>query len=149
MIRKATLSDVSTITALVHRAVRQSNRLDYSQEEIDHLLNIFSPDHIGRKMAIRTVLVALIDAKIAGTVSLDRDRQQLHMLFVDPHFQGKGIGAALLSEVERLARVADILKLQVRSSRTAVGFYQARGYVIDGPEGGDIATLPMIKSLVV
>ena len=131
MIRRATPSDLTTMTVLVQQTIRQSNAKDYSAGEIE-----------------RIILVARIDNDMVGTASLGNDGRQVHMVFVDPDRQGEGLGTRLMEEIERLASAAGTTTLNVSASRSAVDFNKARDYVVEGPESaGEISTLPMKKML--
>ena len=136
------------MTALIHRAIRRSNARDYSAGEIERIIDMFSSTHVAEQFGRRIILVAMIGDEMVGTASLSDDGRRVHMVFVDPARQGEGLGARLMDDVELLAKAAGTRELGVRASRTAVAFYAARGYVVDGPEsGGEIATLPMVKAL--
>ncbi len=146
--REATDADVPAITALVQRTVNVSNRGDYSDAEISRMLEVFSLEHILERMAIRTVLVALIEDRIVGTASLDKGKARVQLVFVDPTVQGGGLGAMLMEAIENRARSAEMPTLNLYASRTAIGFYASRGYIVNGVEEGDAPALPMIKQLV-
>ncbi|MEI2385011.1 GNAT family N-acetyltransferase [Breoghania sp. JC706] len=56
-------------------------------------------------------------------------RVMLYQLYVSPDCQGKGIGTALLEEVNGAFPDATILRLEVAPANAkAVGFYQAHGF---------------------
>lgn len=95
-------------------------------------------DDIRRKLAIQRelFLVAEIDSEIVGTAmgGYDGHRGWVYYVTVDPRYQLKGIGAALMHHVEQeLAKSGcPKLNLQVRSSNQGVvAFYKKLGYEIE------------------
>ncbi len=62
----------------------------------------------------------------------------LHHLFVDPDWQGKHIGSALLAQVERTFTASGTLKC-LMENKNALRFYQRHGWTIEAqgasPEG--------------
>lgn len=52
----------------------------------------------------------------------------MRAVFVAPDAQERGIGRALMAAVERAAEEADVARLTLQSSLTAVGFYDRLGY---------------------
>ncbi len=52
----------------------------------------------------------------------------------DPAALRRGIGGAIMAEVLRAARGAGMRRLECLSTRTAVPFYAAQGFVVAGPE---------------
>jgi GNAT superfamily N-acetyltransferase len=85
----------------------------------------------------RVLLVALADGDIAGSVQLDYDtppnqphRAEVRKLMVHPDFRRKGIGRALMVELEREARAIGrtLLTLDTRTGDAAELLYAAMGY---------------------
>ncbi|MFC4173894.1 GNAT family N-acetyltransferase [Microvirga sp. GCM10011540] len=97
----------------------------------------FSPAGIAIFMARRDVFVAVEGSRIVGTASLDG--KVVRTVFVAPDCQRRGIGAALMRELDRLAREKGNTTLVVPSSVTAEGFYAKLGFeaVRDSCHGDD------------
>ena len=75
-----------------------------------------------------TLFIAEDEAsEIAGFVSLYEPQDFIHHLFVDPRFQGRGIGGALLDHAVAFAGGAATLKCQLRNE-AALAFYKNRGW---------------------
>jgi N-acetylglutamate synthase-like GNAT family acetyltransferase len=74
----------------------------------------------------RQVLVATTDSHIVATASLDQD--VVRSVFVDPTWQGKGIGRQLMAMIQSIAIEDGVSLLRVPSSITAQGFYAALGF---------------------
>lgn len=93
---------------------------------------------IARKLRVdpHLFLVATIDGVIVGSVmaGYEGHRGWINYLAASPDHRLRGIGRALMTEVERLLRVAGCPKinLQVRSTNVAViAFYRAIGFAVD------------------
>jgi ribosomal protein S18 acetylase RimI-like enzyme len=89
----------------------------------------------------RLVLVAREGTRIAGTVQLDWDtppnqphRAEVRKLMIHPDYRRRGIGRALMTELEARARSMDrrLLTLDTRTGSAAEPLYLALGYSISG-----------------
>ncbi|PRA59611.1 GNAT family N-acetyltransferase [Pseudomonas sp. MYb187] len=125
-VRRATDDDASGISLVVISALRESNSKDYSPEVIARVEQSFSPQAILRLLKQRHVYVASADQRIIATASLEMD--VIRSVFVDPCYQGGGIGRRLMSEILSDARRSGIEIVHVPSSITAQGFYAALGF---------------------
>lgn len=125
-IRPALEDDADEISAVILRALRETNAQDYANEIIARVERSFSPSTVRELIGKRTVLVATIDGRIVGTASLDGS--VVRSVFVAPDVQGRGIGKLLMAEIERTARKRNIVKLAVPSSVTAETFYARLGF---------------------
>ncbi len=81
------------------------------------------------------ILVALINNRIAGFVSIWEADHFIHNLFVDHYYRGCGIGKALIEESLRRSEKPMILKCAKENER-ALRFYQAMGWKIVKEEIG-------------
>ncbi|WP_135005153.1 GNAT family N-acetyltransferase, partial [Pseudomonas savastanoi] len=83
---------------------------------------------------------------IIGTASLDGD--VVRSVFVDPAYQGGGIGRQLMNVIHATAASAGVGALRVPSSITAEKFYATLGYQkIRDEFHGDERTIVMEKRL--
>jgi putative acetyltransferase len=82
----------------------------------------------GAKLGAMTTLVIKVASDYGGFAAL-KDNTVLDMLYVNPHYAGEGIGAALAEAMEKLAAARGAKTITVDSSETAVMFFEARGYV--------------------
>lgn len=126
LIRNAMDTDAPAISQTIINALRQSNAQDYSPEIIDQVAQNFSPPAILQLLAQRQILVATVDNHIVATASLDQD--VVRSVFVDPSYQGKGLGRHLMARIQSIAINAGLNQLRVPSSITAEGFYASLGF---------------------
>ncbi len=132
-IRPARLADLPAINRVVERAVmtwRLPERVKrlalpsyrYHTHDLDHQ---------------RMLVAVAADAAIVGVAALEeadpRDlpapvpAQLLHGLYVEPDWQGRGIGTRLLEAALATCRATASDGLLVKAQPDAVGFFQARG----------------------
>ncbi|MCP1475798.1 N-acetylglutamate synthase-like GNAT family acetyltransferase [Pseudomonas sp. EB276 TE3739] len=119
-------ADAPAISETIIKTLRESNARDYPPDIIDRVIDSFSPSKILRLLAERQVLVAALDNQIVATASLDRD--VVRSVFVDPDYQGMGVGRQLMKSIQSLAMDAGFHLLRVPSSVTAEGFYASLGF---------------------
>jgi putative acetyltransferase len=77
-------------------------------------------------------LLAELDGEPVGLGALVVSKSELRACYVAPEASRKGVGAALVSEIERIAREHDLTKLELESSTNAEPFYTALGYAVVG-----------------
>ncbi|MBC3372807.1 GNAT family N-acetyltransferase [Pseudomonas sp. SWRI92] len=146
VIRKAISTDAVAISLVVAAALRESNAQDYSSDIIEQVQRSFSPSAILDFLSLREVYVASFDGQLVATGSLDKDT--VRSVFVDPSYQGRGIGRQLMATIESAASENGVEWLRVPSSITAETFYYSLGFrkVRDAFHGAE-RTIVMEKSL--
>lgn len=146
LIRKAQQDDASAISEVIISAIKQTNAKDYPPEFIAALPEHFSPAQVASRLATRDTYVTLDADGVIATASLDS--ATVRSVFVLPQYQGRGVGVALMKQIEALALQRSIGNLSVPSSITAEGFYKRLGYqtVREVYEGAE-KIIVMTKSL--
>lgn len=145
-IRSAMNVDAPAISRIIIGTLRESNVHDYSSEIIDQVEQSFSPQAILHLLTRRQVFVATIDRQIVATASLDQD--VVRSVFVDPTYQGRGIGRHLMMRIQSIAINEGVHLLRVPSSITAEGFYASLGFKkIRDEFHGSERTIIMAKTL--
>ncbi|WP_128929109.1 GNAT family N-acetyltransferase [Bradyrhizobium guangxiense] len=125
-IRPAHDDDAGDISAVILRALRETNAKDYTDAIIARVERSFSADAVRQLIGKRTVFVATLGNRIVGAASLDDS--VVRTVFVAPDVQARGIGKLLMAEIERTARARNIPSLTVPSSVTAETFYARLGF---------------------
>jgi len=78
------------------------------------------------------LVVAELDATVRG-VGLIRASGQVRLCYVEPGFQHRGIGRALLQSLEARALQWGSAEVRLQSSVGACAFYERHGYASSGP----------------
>ena len=146
-IRAYESADANAVSQLIRTTMRISNSADYPMDRLQPLIDYFSPEKVDQLSRERVCLVAEEAGEIVGTGGLEDD--ELVTFFVNPGWQGRGIGSALLSAVEAVASTRGIRELKVGSSLAGAPFYQSHGYRPTGElsEGTAGTHVPMTKVL--
>jgi GNAT superfamily N-acetyltransferase len=145
-IRIATAEDADAISRTIVNALHGTNARDYAPTVIERIAASFAPHHIARQLAGRHILVATLSGEIVGTVGLEKN--VLRSFFVDPVYHGRGIGTALLEEIEGLAAANGHFSLAVAASVTAEHFYRRRGFTaLRDVLQGNVPVILMTKEL--
>ncbi len=101
-----------------------------------HLGRSDEPGEIHKKLARDPdlFLLAELNGKLVGAVlgGFDGRRGMMYHLAVDPAHRGRGIGEALMEELERRLKEKGCIRyylLVTKDNSDAVRFYEARGWV--------------------
>ena len=124
----ATIADAEVILALQNLAF-QSEAVRYRDFRMPPMVQ--SIDDLRRSFEDHVFLKATVDDRLIGSVRARRDEQTLHVarLIVDPEFQRKGIGKALMERIE--ARFPDVSRFEIftgHKSEHALRLYARLGY---------------------
>jgi putative acetyltransferase len=98
-------------------------------------------------------LIAELDGEPVAIGALVLERSELRACYVSPNAARKGCGSALVREIERLARVNGLTRLELAGSLNAEPFYVALGYRVRErshvmlPNGHRMAAVWMEKDL--
>ena len=76
-------------------------------------------------------LIAELDGQAAGIGALVLGNSELRACYVVPGAARRGVGAAIVTEIERIAREHKLDCLRLESSLTAEPFYAALGYRVE------------------
>ncbi|MEL6672043.1 MAG: GNAT family N-acetyltransferase [Bacteroidota bacterium] len=126
LIRTYQPGDEFGLSELIRTTLLQSNGKDYPLSILQPLIDYFSPEKVKILAGERYCLVALAAGRIVGTGALED--QELKTIFVLPEFQGKGIGKAIVQQLEAYARTKDIAFIHLPASITGKAFYLSLGY---------------------
>ena len=132
IIRVALQSDTVELKDLFQNTVLAINRRNYSQAEVEDWASC-GDDLSKLEGMIKThyFIVAINQqSEIVGFSSIT-PQGYLHSMFVHKDFQGKGIAAMLLKEIERYAITTGITRITSEVSLTARPFFEKKGYIVE------------------
>ena len=75
--------------------------------------------------------MAEIDGQCVGIGAIVVGNSELRACYVAPGAARRGVGSALVAEIERIAREHGLLYLRLESSLSAEPFYEALGYRVE------------------
>jgi putative acetyltransferase len=133
-IREMRPDDARAFLEVHHAAIRGIAAKDYPPTVIEAWAPLpLTEDAIKRvrengKNEIR--LIAEVDGRIVGIGALVVENAELRACYVTPEASRKGVGTALVREIERMARGQSLAYLELNSSVTAEPFYASLGYEI-------------------
>lgn len=148
-VRHAIPDDAEALTEVNIRSIREicGASGDYTPEQIEHWISNKSPTSFLKWMANEDMRLytGLIDDVVSGVGLLDLSGQII-LLVLTPEAQGKGLGKALLHEMEAEARYWDLSKLTLESTTVARPFYESQGYRNLGPTPRKLRSFQMEKT---
>jgi GNAT superfamily N-acetyltransferase len=80
---------------------------------------------------INEIFIAQVEDRVIGCVFLqpmDAGSIQLRAMAVYPEWQGRGVGAMLVTAAEEWAQSAGYRRIELHARKVAMGFYLAIGY---------------------
>lgn len=134
IIRPYEATDAVATLQVFERAIGVTARSRYSAEQVAAWLGP-ARDRAAwaRERAAVTTLVAEVDREVAGFTDI-APNGYVDRLFVDPAFGRRGIGSALLTEVQRIAREQRIRTLSTHASLVARPVFEAAGFEVEHAE---------------
>jgi putative acetyltransferase len=156
-IREMRPGDARAFLEVHHRAVRDLAAADYPLDVIEAWAPLpITAEHVD--IVCSTAgheyrLVAESEGEVVGVGCLVAKNNELRACYVAPLASRKGVGSAILREIERAARDQGIEVLEADSSVTAEPFYRNNGYEVCGRgehvlnNGARMACIKMRKEL--
>jgi putative acetyltransferase len=134
LIREMRLEDARAFLEVHRAAVRGIAAKDYAPDVID----AWAPIPVTEKQIeqVRSNpesehrLIAEINGQVVGIGSLITKNNELRACYVAPEASRKGVGSALIQEIERVARERGVAFLELDSSVTAAPLYAIHGYEV-------------------
>lgn len=131
-IRRAVPADAPAIWAIHARAIRESASSHYAPETVVAWSGRVTPASYAEPIATRVVLVAEDDdGRLAGFAELDPAAGIVRACYVDPDYDRRGVGRALMTAIEDEARAHGRSALLLDASVNAVPFYEALGWRVE------------------
>lgn len=128
-IRRAAPADAPAIWAIHTRAIRETASAHYPPESVVAWSGRMTPESYIEPIEARVVLVAEDDdGRIAGYAQLNPREGIVQACYVDPDFNRRGVGRALMAAVEDEARAHGRTALLLDASLNAIAFYASLGW---------------------
>jgi len=131
-IRPAASADAQGILESHYSAVHETARRDYPDEILDAWSTPVTPERIRayleNALPRETTVVAEVEGRVVGFGSIVESSNELRAVYISDTFRRKGVGSALLQELENLAKERGCKELTLDSSLTAERFYLQHGY---------------------
>ena len=129
-VRELRTGEEPILFELFRNTIRSVNIRHYSESQVV----AWAPDDLDptvwtEKMRSIRPFVVEVEGSIVGYSDLQADGLIDH-LFVHHEWQRRGVGRALMSEIERRAFNAEIGRLETHASITARPFFEAFGFVV-------------------
>ena len=126
-------SDAPALSKVIYRTLYESNGKDYPTADLDCLAALYTPETLADLAAQGRMYVAAAGEEPVGCGSLVPHTDHpgwgyLQAVFLRPDCQGYGLGRAILSALESDPQFHAYSRVEVHSSITARGFYEAIGY---------------------
>jgi GNAT superfamily N-acetyltransferase len=147
-LRPLRFEDVPEVLRLVWRAVERDCRTHYDSAQRAAVYASYAGHLFEEALGPFHALVAEADGRIVGMTQVDPREDRLRALFVDAGVQRRGVGRALLAEVEARARRRGAVRLHGAMSLNAVPFYLRAGFEpCDGPRrlGSARVVVPVLR----
>ncbi|MBX0321943.1 GNAT family N-acetyltransferase [Halomicroarcula sp. F13] len=149
-VREATAADVPVLDVIRRQAIEAAFTDEYDRAAFADL--VASPDDRLPEWVADpawVVLVAESDVTAVGYGAVNTATGEVGALYTAPEHQGRGCGSTLLAQFERRAREGGRDRLHAAVPRTAVGFFEGRGFERGETveRDGDVRRVRVEKSL--
>jgi putative acetyltransferase len=156
-VRVARIEDAREILEAHYSAVHETAASDYPLEVRNAWSRPVTPERVDQYLKHglpnETTVVAEVDGRIAGFGAIVEGNSELRAVYVAAGFGRRGVGSAVLRELERIAKDQGCRDLRMDSSLTAAPFYTHHGYEKTGrgehtlSSGHQMACVRMRKAL--
>ena len=136
-IREAKKDDCDAIYRVHVNAINGLPRGSQGSEGVSEWLKTRQPSVYAQEMQSETFVVAEDAGTIIGWAALNLPKAEITNVFVDPDHHRRGVGTAMLAELEAVAEASGLAAVQLRATGTAIDFYLATGYRSDKPIKAD------------
>ncbi|WP_125705702.1 GNAT family N-acetyltransferase [Lacticaseibacillus daqingensis] len=132
-VRRFENRDAESVTRLVARTLRESNRQDYAEAYIEADVRRLSATFFVEKAAQTHFYVFAHQAQIIGTGAIgsywgSETEFSLFDIFVRPDYQGQGVGRLILETLESDPYFKRAERVEIPASITGLAFYRHMGY---------------------
>ena len=132
-VRRLEESDAQAVSALIRKTISISNKKDYPEDLMDQLIERETPEHVLQFASWTHFYVvtdgdAVIGCGAIGPYWGKEDESSLFSIFVDPEYQGRGVGRKIIGILENDEFFLRAKRVEIPASITGVPFYLQMGY---------------------
>ncbi len=127
-IRRFEAADLETVHALILRTIERNYSGVYGPNSIERFHSVHTKECIAGEAEKGFTIVALENGRIVGCGSVLGE--YVGRVYIDPDFQGRGIGRTLMENLERHAAQQGVERLRLCASLPSLDFYLKMGYSI-------------------
>jgi ribosomal protein S18 acetylase RimI-like enzyme len=133
IVKRFETADAQAVSALIAKTLRITNSKDYSSEELERLIGHLTPEKLIERAGWTHFYVLCDGEKIVGCGAIgpywgSETESSLFNIFVDPEYQGKGLGRTIIETLEADDYALRAKRIEVPASITACQFYRRLGY---------------------
>lgn len=153
-VRRATVADRDGIYDVHVTAVRVTCATHYAPHEIEGWAGTKRSESYAPPFDTCDIFVAVEDNRVIGFSQINPAMYEVEAVYVHPAHGRRGIGRALLQQVEHAAFARGLRELRLAASLNAVAFYTSCGFIAHAEanyrlsSGITIRCVPMTKTLV-
>lgn len=154
LVRKATLEDAQGIFDIRIAAIRDQCKNFYPEPVLGAWTSV-SPSDRFRSDVEQHFYVATVGNCVIGSGMVDLNSGQIDAIFVHPQHLRQGVGRAIVTYLETLARLNGLRRLKLDSTLNAAPFYRSLGFrgtqiaQYDTQRGLKLECIPMEKEMLV
>lgn len=119
---------------MIERAVKYSQfSRFYPQCEIENVVKSLDADGVKKRASWTNFYVVIENSSIVGCGAIgeywgSKTESSLFSIFVDPKYQGKGIGSKIIETLEQDELFTRAKRVEIPASMSAIPFYRKMGY---------------------
>ena len=118
---------------MIARSCRASFPAFYPQGSIDYVIESLAPEKIKSRASLTHFYVVKDEGKIIGCGAIgpywgSETESSLFTIFVDPDYQGKGIGRKIIETLEADEYALRAKRIEIPAGMVAIPFYKKMGY---------------------
>jgi putative acetyltransferase len=153
MLRPMAPADHAAVKAMIVGSNEVGGRSHYDATERAAFAAYIAAADMAELASGADLRVAVVDGEVVGCAGWvpfpdEPATSRLTTVFVAPHWFGRGVGTALVGEVEHAGADAGYPHHVVRSSLNAISFYERLGYVTERPWSTPVADGVSIGSML-